>query len=290
MKRRELIRNILFSSSCLLFSNYSTLKLFGKSEDDIDIFKTIIRKALVEHWSDLSIGDLVIKIAVNFVGTPYISNTLEGDGDEICRVNLLGLDCVTFFETSLAFARIVKKKKYNFQDLISEITFTRYRNGVLSDYTSRLHYTADWILNNEGKGVINDVCKLVDGEKLKFDVFFMSKFPEKYKQLKNNPHFVDVIAERENIINNKVFYYFPVNEIPKFEKYIANGDIIAITTNIPGLDYSHTGLAYRNDKNEVRFLHASSVKKEVLLDISLYEYIKTKKKDTGISVLRPLEP
>lgn len=84
----------------------------------------------------------------------------------------------------------------------------------------------------------------------------------------------------------------PVSYIPKTslnvsseELDIKNGDIIAITTNIKGLDVVHTGFACWVD-GKLHLLHASSVMKKVILDSqTLFEYSKNKKAHTGVRVI-----
>ena len=121
-------------------------------------FEQIIKKAERDNWNLLPIGDLIVKIADQFMGIPYIGGTLEGN-PEMCRINFEGLDCVTFYESSLAIARVIKKGKKLFSDLTDELTFIRYRGGILTDYSSRLHYTSDWIIDNQNKLVVENISK-----------------------------------------------------------------------------------------------------------------------------------
>ena len=72
------------------------------------------------------------------------------------------------------------------------------------------------------------------------------------------------------------------------EEKLQNGDIIAFATNMKGLDYTHTGLVYIDVQGVRRLVHASSVKKKVVIDTSISEYIAPIKKDIGITILRPL--
>src|SRR5262245_57545308 len=120
-----------------------------------DVFDRILTKAMEGKWSSLPIGEAIGRIARELEGTPYVGFTLELSKDrELCAVNLTGLDCVTFFEDALGFARMLKKGGRTPADLVAEVTFTRYRGGVLGDFTSRLHYTADWFADNEAKKVV----------------------------------------------------------------------------------------------------------------------------------------
>ena len=229
------------------------------------------------------------KVAMLFLGTEYVLGTLEGEGPEICRVDLTGLDCVTFFENVLCISRILKKEKTSFDDLKAEIIFTRYREGILTDYTSRLHYTSDWIYNNEKKKVVRNITEEIGGEKFPFKVSFISKNAHYYQALKEFPEFIKTIASLEKEINKRQHWYIPKSKIKEAQKHIQTGDIIALATDKEGLDYGHTGLAFQDERGKMRFLHASQTKKKVLLDEELYEYTHSIETHIGITVARPLE-
>ena len=195
---------------------------------------------------------------------------------------------MTLFENSLCMARIFKKRLYDFDSLINEITFTRYRDGKLNKYASRLHYTSEWIYDNIRKKVVTDVTKNIGGIPLNINVSFMSNHPEYYPKLQENPDQLELVKNVEKKLNNELFYYIPQKKISEVEKYLKNGDIIAISTDKIGLDYSHTGLIYLKDKKEARFLHASTTHNKVIIDKRISEYVNSVKSHTGITVLRPL--
>lgn len=260
----------------------------NKETKNREIFIRIIRRALKEEWTSLPIGECMGKIAALFIGTDYVGGTLEGDGPEICRVDLSGLDCVTLFENVLCLARTLKKGKTSFDDFTAELTFTRYRKGILTDYTSRLHYTSDWIDDNEEKKVVKNITKDLDGEDFPLRVSFMSKNPRYYQALREFPEFIEKIAKIEKEINKRKHWYVPRRKIKKAQKYLQTGDIIAVATEKKGLDYAHTGLAIREETGKVRFLHASSARKRVLLDTELHKYMQSLRTHIGITVARPL--
>jgi len=252
------------------------------------LFSNIINQAKRKGWTSLSIGELMGNIGMLMLGTKYVAGTIEGEGPEICRVDLTGLDCVTFFENTLCMARILKKKKTAFDDFIAELTFTRYRKGKLTNYTSRLHYAADWIYDNEEKKVVKNITKEIGGEKFPVNLSFMSNNPNYYRALREFPHFIKTIAKIEEGINRRDHWYIPKNKVKETQKYLQTGDIIAIATSRERLDYEHTGLAYRDEKGEIRLLHASLERKKVHLDTELYKYVKSIKSHIGITVARPL--
>ena len=101
--------------------------------EDVRIFDRIASKAEKKKWDKLPFNQMIAKIGIEFAGTPYEGGTLESPGPEACTINLRGLDCVTFYETVLGMARIFSRGEYDFQKLIDEIIFMRYRNGKIDD-------------------------------------------------------------------------------------------------------------------------------------------------------------
>ena len=250
-------------------------------------FNEVRSKIIDSNWKALPIGSLVSKIGLELVEAPYVGGTLDGPGREVCTVDMLRLDCVTLFEVSLNMARIMHLGKDSIQDLIEAVTYTRYRDGILSDYTSRLHYTSEWIENNVKKGVVVDVTPQLGGVPFVLQLGFMSQNPKYYPALVAEPRYVEVMRTVEERINSTSRTIIPRQSIAKIESQLQDGDIIAIATSKKGLDYSHTGMIVR-DGDRARFLHASSTKKKVILDGPISEYVGRLESNLGITVLRPL--
>jgi len=288
MQRRQFILTAgIGIASVMSFKKLNAFVLDSNISENKRILANIIQKADDNNWQHHEIGELIIKIANEFLGFPYVGGTLEGD-PEMCRVDLSGMDCVTFYEYCLCIARMIKLGKSDYQELINELTYVRYRDGVLGDYSSRLHYTSDWIDNNVRKMVVKDITKEIGGELFKLNLDFMSTHPQYYPALKNDPVLVKKIAKIENNINSREHYYIPKEKVKRTEQLLQNGDIIAFATDKKGLDYAHTGLAYVDHDDQARLFHASSKQKKVTLDVRLYQYIANIKSDIGITVARPI--
>ncbi|HRI47764.1 MAG TPA: DUF1460 domain-containing protein [Ignavibacteriaceae bacterium] len=261
------------------------------SDSDKEICSTKFQLILDKNLSTLPINDLVTEIGKTFINTEYIAHTLETEGDEKLVVNLSGLDCTTFLETAITFARTVKKGKYDLESYLDELKYIRYRNGNLDGYASRLHYFSDWIYNNVEKEIVKDITKEIGGKKISFDVWYMSKNFEAYRMLKANPKYIPIIQEQEKAIRSRTYYYIPKSEVNLFEDKIQNGDLIAITTNLKGLDISHVGIAVKMQNGRIHFMHAPLVGAKVQISPEpIQQYLEKIKKHTGIIVLRPLEP
>lgn len=239
--------------------------------------------------SDGSFGELVGTIGLKFLGTPYVGGTLEGE-TEVCRVDLTKLDCVTFFETALAAARILDgRSDLDIATIREYVTETRYRGGTIDGYTSRLHYFVEWVSDNQRRGIVEDITRTLPGsvqDTRRID--FMSSHRSAYKPLAADDEAYARIVEIEAQINGRERWMLPKDRVAKASEVLRTGDIVGITTSIGGLDVSHTGLVYVDDTGAVRLLHASLTKKKVILDGSLSEYLAGNRKQTGIIVARPV--
>lgn len=259
-----------------------------------EVFKRIIAKADEGKWKELPIGELMGKIANELLGTQYVGGVLDRNpNQEVCTVDLTALDCVTFFESTLDFARIVKKGETTPEALVKEVSFTRYRGGIPRDYTSRLHYTSDWFHDNERKHVVKLLPKLPGSATFKQKVDFMSTHPQLYPALKAHPELVAVLKKQEATINSRHLHFVPMEKIAAIEPLLQTGDIIGVCTNQPGLDIVHTGLIFRDKSGIAHFMDASSKKSNMKVTIEpgpISGALGWSKNNIGIMVARPLEP
>lgn len=279
----------LFLLALLMLSSNLIAQSF--SEKDVEICNSKFSLAANKSLKDKPINEVIFEIGKSFLGTEYAAHTLEKDGDENLVINLTGLDCTTFLETALTFSRCIKKDKTSFEDYQNELTFIRYRDGKIDKYPSRLHYFSDWIYNNQQKGIVKDITKEIGGKSIKFNLNFMSENPKYYKQLTENPEFIQLIKNQEKEINSRQYYYIPEDDIEKLESKIKTGDLIALTTSDKGLDIGHVGIAVKMDNGRIHFMHAPLVDSKVqITETPLSDYAKKIKKHTGIIVLRVLEP
>jgi hypothetical protein len=277
----------------LLFFLLSLSSHCGRGQEKESIDEAIVLKYFnsfpAEGKENLSPNERIVKAALFFLDTPYVAATLEGNDEEKLVVNLRELDCMTFVENCLALSRATQYPVSDYDYFVRELRKIRYRGGIIRGYTSRLHYTTDWMYDNAEKGELEDITYALGGKKFRVNVNYMSSHPEAYPALKENPEETEAIAQIENVINRRnSYYYIPCNEIREKESLIKSGDIIGFTTKLPGLDISHLGIAYRN-KGQLTFIHASSGAKKVIINPeSISDYCLINKNNTGIVVLRQL--
>ena len=95
-------------------------------------------------------GAQMVRAAKHLLGQPYEAGTQEGR-EERLRIYLTRTDCILFAETCLGLVRTVQRKgaQATFEDLAQTLQGTRYRDGAVDGYASRLHYTTEWIRQGE---------------------------------------------------------------------------------------------------------------------------------------------
>jgi len=280
------VRKFFLLALVFAFINFEPLKV---QESESIFFEKFISEVRQENLEEMSFGELVCHIGKKFLGFPYLAGTLEKGIDEQCVVTFEGFDCVTFFELTLALARITKTGRTGFPDLVQEVQRSRYRRGKVIDYASRLHYSADWIWDNIAKGLVRDKTKELGGVPIRFDVNYMSENPDLYSGLKNEPKQIEKIKQVEQEISERTYYYIPTVLVSKIESKLKSGDIIFFVLDSGGLDYGHVGICCFEGA-EPRLLHSSSKAGKVILDKKISEYCKAHKKIKGITIVEPLEP
>lgn len=254
-------------------------------------FEKLVERGVREGWAGLPLGDRTARVGMALVGTPYVNYTLElHDRIETPCVNMDGMDCWTFFEIALATARAFDGAARPTQDqMLRLIELDRYRGGKCDGtFTSRLHHLEDWSRDNEKRGLIRDVTPDLPGaRKLHREMKYMGEKWKSFRQLKANPRLVPMMARIEAELSRRGIYYIPKEKVAGVEKLLRNGDVISIVTTWPGTYTSHVGLAVRDGKGVLRFLHASRNYRKVVLDERLSTYLKNNSKHMGIMVARP---
>ena len=248
----------------------------------------------VEKWLKEAIGlsqdsCRTLHFAKKMLGVPYVAGTLDGNEEEQLVVHVDQLDCTTFVETVLALCIADKRGERSFDGFKKALIDVRYRNGILDGYASRLHYFSDWIRNNEQMGFVKEcTSETACSQPKELWLDFMTTHVDSYLPMKKDPALVEVMAAQEKNWQGTVVSYIPkekLNLSPE-ELKIKDGDILAMVTNIKGLDIVHVGFAFWKD-NQLHLLHASSVAKKVIEDPQTqYESSKKTKAHIGVRAIR----
>jgi len=228
------------------------------------------------------------------VGTPYVNYTLEvDDRTESPVANLKGMDCWTYYENSLALARMLRYKPapYKPQDLLHMVEIERYRGGVCTgNYLSRMHHLEEVFHDNQRRGYATNITSRIPGaERIRREIKEMTVQWKAYRYLRSNPSLIEPMGKIEAQVSDLPVYHVPKSKVRGAEKYLQNGDVCAITTHGPGGYTSHVGLIIRL-RDRAYFAHATSDTDKgrmTVIDRPIADYVNGASKHAGIVICRP---
>jgi len=257
-------------------------------------FDALVAKA--DAWKPLPIGERTAAVGRAMVGTPYKNYTLEiDDRIEAPSANLLAMDCWTFFEQALAFARMLDepKEQWTPETFLKYLEMDRYRGGNCDGtYLSRLHYLEEWLPDNARRGLVQDLTRSLGGSVVKNTAQEMTVHWKSYRYMRNNPDLRAGIRRMEQRVEGIDMAHIPKSRVAGIESKLRSGDIICITTrDSGGFGTSHVGLAYRSSDGVLHFMHASHPRNagKVIVDSRLSTYLNRYRTVAGIMVARPLK-
>jgi hypothetical protein len=118
-------------------------------------------------------------------------------------------------------------------------------------------------------------------------VDFMSTHREAYRQLLADPAALAAVREVEERLSAGTRWWIPERALDAAVSGILDGDIIAMTSTVAGMDVAHTGLALWVD-GSLRLMHAPLVGDSVEISAeALPERVGRIRSQGGIIVARP---
>ena len=254
---------------------------------------TTVINNLLKMGYDSGLDDanaLVEFYARKLLGTPYVAHTLEGD-EEMLTINIHELDCLTFIESLYALTRTTLSRRYSWRDYAAHIENIRYRGGKMGDYSSRIHYISEWIIDNHVRGNLVEVTPdLPHAEYMVKNIDYMTTHPDQYRQLKNDSVMVEKIRHFE--LRNHRFPYLKRSWLDNKEVKAAlrSGDFISLVTKADGLDVSHNGIIIIDEKGDPYLLDASMSGGKVMLEPKpLFKFLERSKNNIGVRVFRMMQ-
>ncbi|MPR36501.1 N-acetylmuramoyl-L-alanine amidase-like domain-containing protein [Salmonirosea aquatica] len=231
-----------------------------------------------------TLPELTLRMAETFIGTPYVAHTLEGNANEqlVCRFD--ALDCTTLVDVAVSLA-LARQKDLSYDQFLTELTKLRYVNGTIAGYPSRQHYFLSWRNDNQQRGLLNDITDTLGGIPYTKEINFMSAHAGLYQGITSD-EVLGEIRQNELRLNDGHYSYIPKSSVPSIENRLADGDIIGITSTVPGLDCNHQGIVKRI-KDRAYLVHASTTAQRVITSAEpLADYLNSVKRHSGIIVLR----
>ncbi len=159
-------------------------------------------------------------------------DTLDGGGPEELVVNLRAFDCVTFVENAVVLAGLIRSGKTAFADFTAALERIRYRRGRCDGYASRLHYFTDWMYDNSRKRLVRDITGEIREIPFRKTFHWLTDRREDYPGLKD-PKAFRRMRIIEATCSRRPLFFIPKASLGEAVDRIADGDIIAMTTDFP---------------------------------------------------------
>ena len=233
-------------------------------------------------------NELVCFYAHKLEGTPYVAHTLEGE-TEMLTINIDELDCTTFVETLYALVKTTINGRYSWRDYAHHLEDLRYRHGDMGDYSTRLHYMSDWIIDNSSRGNIEDVTGEISCVRYKVKTIdYMSTHRDSYPSLKDDAIFEKVKKVEVGYRNHRFPYIKKENlNSDAVKKVVKRGDFVGLVTRMEGLDLSHLGIVEKDERGNLVLLDASSIGKKVMLEpVDMKTMLMKRKSNEGVRFFR----
>ena len=263
----------------------TTTRMRFHCDSDTTVINDLLKKGYESGLTDANA--LVEYYARQLLGTPYVAHTLEGD-EELLTINIHELDCLTFIESLYALTRTTLAKRLSWRDYAAHIENVRYRGGEMGDYSSRIHYMSEWIIDNHMRGNLVEVTPdLPHADYLVKNIDYMTHHTDSYRQLKNDTAMVERIRSHE--LRNHRFPYLKRSWLndKAVKAALRSGDFVSLVTKIEGLDVSHNGIIIVDEKGEPYLLDASMSGGKVMLEPKpLFKYLERSKTNIGVRVFR----
>lgn len=264
--------------------DYASVRFHNEASDTLRLNEllTKLQKLGLRHS-----GDVVAAAGQEFLGTPYVAHTLEGE-PECLTVNLDELDCTTFVENALALAMTVGENRTSWRDFLYNLERERYRNGTLHGYSSRLHYVSDWAVDNMHRGNIQDATPTFSNYSYAIkSLDFMTTHADKYAALADSAN----LAAMKSVEMGYRSHRFPyIKTMDTGNKNVVadfrNGDVVAFVLKDKSLDVGHLGLLVIKD-GKPYVMHASqTLGKVAVTDVPLQDFLKKNRQFVGVRIFR----
>lgn len=220
--------------------------------------------------------ELLVKLVKRQVGKPYVAGSLDR-----VNVNLKPIfcwhevDCYTLVENCVA---LINAYQHEIQDSDSlgdhdfsvpvnericqkffrELTSIRYRGGRYNGYNTRLHFARDLIADNARNGWH------IPQVSVKWDTLVKDiRIAEKVIGIAKTDKLM--LKQTQDSLSRVPFAYIPTTQADSALSQLPEGTLLFFLANRQKpIDISHVGVLVK-EKDVTKLLHASSVKKQVVL-------------------------
>ncbi|WP_413733980.1 DUF1460 domain-containing protein [Sodalis sp. RH21] len=212
-------------------------------------------------------GALITAVSADFLGTPYVADTLIGSATEPERlvIDFNGVDCFTYLDYVDALSKSANAAQFS-----ENLRRTRYVDGDVS-YAHRKQFFTDWAHLSPLNAT--DVTSAISPDAL--------TVTKTLNQTAGGGKFFPSLG-----VETRAITYIPARAVNAAAiARLKNGDLIGIYTPAAGMDVTHTGIFIMTDRGPVLRNASSRAAHRKVVDSPFLAYIR---KTPGIVVLRAI--
>jgi Protein of unknown function (DUF1460) len=243
----------------------------------------------------LSFPEYLKRYGGRFVGVKYGAGG-RGCKEGLTLINVEEMDCVTFVENMIALCRasnelhaeqvkwdgVILSDDYIFRTFVNNLNKVRYYGGINCDWEDRIHYFTSGLSELQKMGWARDVGPYL-GEPTTKSINYISSHRKAFPGIEDWAR----VEHVEKQLSASQQWYYPFNEVERYEAVAQTGDIIAFCTDVQGLDVSHCGFVEVDATGRLSLTHASAVQREIVRGMDFCDYMGRRTTVTGIIVFRP---
>ena len=234
----------------------------------------------------LALNEAIVTIASSFVGYPYAAFPLDGALRERLRLDLTGFNGMALVNQVLALAH--SRGAQTRQELLGRVAphlrLLRYEAGQV-DFCQRHHYFSLWAKAAEAQGYGVQLTRFLPGAQQRQRALdYMSRHANSYGPMQD-PRQRQCIEELEKQLTVQQ-WWVPFEEMAPALAALRQGDIVAVATEIDGLDVTDVGIVIRDRHHRPGLIHAVPAD-GVIANIDLARYAASLRQGLGLVVFRP---
>ena len=255
----------------------------------------IIATLRASYTTPICFGDYLEAHAPRFEGVRYGAGG-AGCGEYQTLINVKQMDCVTFVENMLALATTSRElhaqwrtadtahfsDDYLLARFVHHLNAIRYYQGTNCGWESRIHYFTDALRQLADNQLALDVGQFL-GEAYTKRISYLSDHKRAFPGIDD----WEALGSLESELSSAQRFFVPLSEIYRYEQFAQTGDIVALATDVQGLDVSHVGFMHV-ENGELYMTHASSKNRKVELKVNFCDYMGRRTTITGLVVYRPV--
>lgn len=224
-------------------------------------------------------SSLVVEAAMQLENLPY-ENVVGSDSVGSAMIYLHGFDDMTFLTTVAALAKTAASPMPRWRDFAANLVELGYRHGNNGDFSDKLLYGADWIVDNSYR---NNVEELTDNSsnpvfKTK-SIDYISHHRDQYRALQDSSVFEKLKLAEMGYRLHKIPHMRP-ESAGKSEiiDEMRDGDIIMVLSREPDMDTFTIGFVVKREDGP-HLIHVSKEAGKVIEEpMPLARYLKKEAK------------